>query len=283
MLGSEHQLPQPIVKVMTFNLRTYTAYDAGNEWSQRAPWAAQTIIDQAPAIVGVQEAYRLMLDDLQSQLPDYAWIGEGRRGGSEDEHCAIFYRPEKLELLEQGQFWLSETPEIAGSLGWDSDYPRICTWGWFRHRVSDVVIRVYNVHFDHMGEQARMEGAKLVVAMMKQHAATEPNSAGILMGDMNGTPSEPPLLYLNGQLPDQGELPGLQNVYDKLEGEYGRTFHDFEGGVDGEPIDYILVESMWQVRSAAIDRCHFNGKYPSDHYPVIAELELRPDGDAQEQ
>ncbi len=275
MIDNENQLPSTILKAMTFNLRTYTAYDEGNEWAQRAPWVAQTIMDQAPAIVGVQEAYRVMLDDLQPQLAGYAWIGEGRRGDSEDEHCAIFYRPEELELWKQGQFWLSETPEIAGSLGWDSDYPRICTWGWFRHRQSKALIRVYNVHFDHIGEQARMEGARLVVAVMKQHAAAEPDSAGILMGDMNGAPSEPPLQYLRGQLPNEGELPLLQDVYDRLEGEYGRTFHDFEGGVEGEPIDYIFVESKWQVRSAWIDRREFTGKYPSDHYPVLAELELR--------
>ncbi|WP_322922750.1 endonuclease/exonuclease/phosphatase family protein [Paenibacillus campi] len=267
------------VKVMTFNLRTYTAYDAGNEWANRALWAAQTIMDQSPTLIGVQEAYRVMLDDLQPQLPRYDWIGEGRRGGSEDEHCAIFYRNDELELLEQGQFWLSETPTVAGSLGWDSDFPRICTWGRFRHRQSEAIMRVYNVHFDHIGEQARLEGAKLVVTMMKQHAAADPNSAGIIMGDMNGQPSEPPLQYLHGQLPHLGELPALYDVYNSLQGEYGRTFHDFAGGVTGEPIDYIFVEPIWHVLSATIERRDFEGKYPSDHYPVIAELALRTERD----
>ncbi len=273
-LINQNQSSHTLVKVMTFNLRTYTAYDEGNEWAQRAPWVAQTIIDHAPQIVGVQEAYRVMLDDMQPQLTEYQWIGEGRRGGSEDEHCTIFYRPQELELLEQGQFWLSETPELVGSLGWDSDYPRICTWGWFRHRLTNAVIRVYNVHLDHIGEQARMEGAKLVVAMMKQHAAAEPESAGILMGDMNGVPAEPPLQYLHGRLPEEGELPALHDAYSSLQGEYGCTFHNFEGGIDGEPIDYILVESMWKIRSCIIDRRQIEGKYPSDHYPVVAELEL---------
>ncbi len=274
MFSSGNLSSQTTLKVMTFNLRTYTAYDKGNEWTQRAPWVAQTILDHAPAIIGVQEAYELMLNDLNPRLPHYDRIGQGRRGSNEDEHCAIFYHQQELELLEQGQFWLSETPTVEGSLGWDSDFPRICTWGRFRHRHTNQIIRVYNVHFDHIGQQARLEGAKLVVTVMKQHAAAERDSLGILMGDMNGTPSEPPLQYLRGQLPNIEELPELQNVYDHLQDEYGRTFHDFAGGVDGEPIDYIFTEPGWMVRYASIERRDFDGKYPSDHYPVIAELLL---------
>ncbi len=261
------------LKVMTFNLRTYTAYDAGNEWAQRAPWAAETIAAHSPSIVGVQEAYLLMLEELQPDLPSYGWIGEGRRGGIEDEHCAIFYRQDEFEVVEQGQFWLSETPESVGSLGWDSDYPRICTWGRFRSLESGQELRVYNTHLDHIGEQARIEGAKLVASVMLRHGAEHPGSAAVLMGDMNGGPSDAPLRYLRGELPEEGPVPALQDAYVRLEGESGCTFHDFEGGLAGEPIDYVFAEAPLHVRRAVIDRRDFDGKYPSDHYPLIAELE----------
>ncbi|CAM3640597.1 MULTISPECIES: endonuclease/exonuclease/phosphatase family protein [Saccharibacillus] len=258
--------------VMTFNLRTHTANDAGNEWTQRAPWAARTIADLAPAVVGVQEAYPLMLDDLQRELPEYDRIGMGRRGEADDEACAIFYRRYLFELLGQGQFWLSETPETVGSLGWDSDYPRICTWGRFRFRASGQEVRVYNTHFDHIGEAARIEGAKLVASVMRSHEAEFPGGASILMGDMNGFPSDAPLRYLRGELPAEGPVPALQDAYAKLEGEIGRTFHDFLGGLEGEPIDYIFATAPLEVRRSFIERREFAGKYPSDHYPLVAEL-----------
>lgn len=262
------------LKVMTFNLRTHTANDEGNEWGQRAPWAVETIADHAPSIFGVQEAYLLMLEDLEQGLPDYRRIGQGRRGADEDEHCAIFYRYDEFEVLEQGQFWLSETPETIGSLGWDSDYPRICTWGRFRHLPSGEVVRVYNTHFDHIGEVARIEGAKLVGSVMLQHAKAYPEDAAVLMGDMNGEPSDQPLRYLRGELPEEGAVPALEDAYVGLDGEIGRTFHDFAGGWEGEgePIDYIFAEAPLTVRRSEIDRRHFGGKYPSDHYPLIAEL-----------
>ncbi|NGZ74372.1 endonuclease/exonuclease/phosphatase family protein [Saccharibacillus alkalitolerans] len=262
------------LKVMTFNLRTYTAYDAGNEWTQRAPWAAETIAAHAPSIAGVQEAYLLMLEDLQRELPDYAWIGQGRRGGSEDEHCAIFYRKNEFEVVGQGQFWLSETPDAAASLGWDSDYPRICTWGRFRSLESGEELRVYNTHLDHIGERARIEGVKLAAAVMLKHDAEHPDSAAVLMGDMNGGPSDAPLRFLRGELAEEGPVPALQDAYDKLQGESGRTFHDFEGGLEGEPIDYIFAAAPLRVLRSGIDRRDFGGQYPSDHYPLIAELEL---------
>ena len=275
--GTDSKAGGPIkLTIMTFNLRTHTANDAGNEWVHRAPWAAETIQAHTPSFVGVQEAYLLMLDDLQRELSDYAWIGEGRRGGTEDEACAIFYRRDEFEVVGHGQFWLSETPQTVASLGWDSDYPRICTWGRFLHRVSGREIRVYNTHFDHIGEQARIEGAKLVASVMLRHDREFPGSASVLMGDMNGGPSDAPLRYLRGELTEPGDIPALQDAYGRLEGPSGRTFHDFLGGLEGEPIDYIFASAQLQVRRSLIDRRDFGGKYPSDHYPLVAELTYGP-------
>ncbi|MDO3411958.1 endonuclease/exonuclease/phosphatase family protein [Saccharibacillus sp. CPCC 101409] len=262
------------LKIMTFNLRTHTANDAGNEWLHRASQAAETIAAHAPSFAGVQEGYLIMLEELERELPGYDRIGEGRLGGIQDEHCAIFYRKNEFEPLEQGQFWLSETPESVGSLGWDSDYPRICTWGRFRHLASGSEIRVYNTHLDHIGETARIEGAKLVAAAMLRHKEQRPGSFGILMGDMNGGPSDAPLRYLRGELAEAGLAPGLVDAYTALPGEVGRTFHDFLGGLEGEPIDYIFAEAPLEVSRTVVDRRDFSGKYPSDHYPVIAELVL---------
>ncbi|GGO03875.1 endonuclease/exonuclease/phosphatase family protein [Saccharibacillus kuerlensis] len=262
------------LKVMSFNLRTYTANDAGNEWVNRAPLAGETILEHAPSFVGIQEGYLLMLEDLQGYLTDYGWIGEGRCGGTEDEYCAIFYRKEDFEIIEQGQFWLSETPEVSGSIGWDSDYPRICTWGRFIHAASGTQIRVYNTHLDHIGETARMEGTKLIASVMLRHDSDYPGSVGILMGDMNGGPSDTPLRYLRGEITEAGDRPDLQDAYTALAGEPGRTFHDFKGGGEGEPIDYIFVVPPLVVLQTLIDRRDFTGKYPSDHYPIVAELAM---------
>jgi endonuclease/exonuclease/phosphatase family metal-dependent hydrolase len=174
-----------VINVASYNLRQKNDRDieAGNGWERRYPYIAQIIRFHDFDIVGTQEGFKFMLDSLLSQLPGYAYIGVGREDGAEaGEHCAIFYRTDLFEVLEHGDFWLSETPDVAGSKGWDAVLPRVCTWGHFRHLQSGKEFLFFNLHMDHIGKQARVESARLVQKKMVEINANLP---AILTGDFN--------------------------------------------------------------------------------------------------
>jgi endonuclease/exonuclease/phosphatase family metal-dependent hydrolase len=260
---------------MSFNLRYNTPNDGENRWENRVDRAAQLVKDHDPLIVGTQEGYHVMLTDLQERLEAYAWVGQGRMGEHENEHCAVYFRKDQLEVLKQGQFWLSETPSVPASKSWDSMLPRICTWVQFRVRASGKCFLVYNTHLDHYGPQARELGAQLIWEQIEAHHK-ELGLPVILMGDMNSHPGDDPIRLFRGeQLDVQGRRSWLKDGYSSLvDGPIGLTAHSFEGGAEGQPIDYIFVSPETEVRSIQVDRRMIDGRYPSDHYPVVAQLHM---------
>ena len=171
------------LRVMTFNLRLNVASDGEDAWPNRRDAVARTI--DGVDLVGVQEALPDMLADLDARLPGYARLGVGREADGGGEYSAILYRTDRLELLDSGTFWLSETPETPGSQSWDAALPRIATWGRFRDRATgDEVVHV-NTHFDHVGVVARQESARLLVRRLGTLADGAPV---VLTGDFNVTP-----------------------------------------------------------------------------------------------
>ncbi|WP_274650969.1 endonuclease/exonuclease/phosphatase family protein [Paenibacillus humicola] len=260
------------LNIMTFNLRNSRADDGAHAWPFRVKRVAETIRAYEPHIFGIQEGYLDMLEELQPLLSDYAWLGEGRDGGTEGEYCAIFYRKQEMEIVEQGQFWLSETPERKGSMGWDGACPRICTWAHFRLvREPGREIFVFNTHLDHVGQQAREQGALLIRQAMQRQAAGRP---AVLMGDFNAAPDNSAVRFWSGEAEIGGERASMTDAYSALEGPPGRTYHDFRGGVDGEPIDYIFASEELKVTEVRVDRRTVDGGFPSDHYPVVAGIAI---------
>lgn len=246
------------LSVITFNLRVNNARDGKNAWPYRVNKAAKVIASNDPDIIGMQEALYSMLEDLQDSLSAYEMIGEGRGGGEIDEYSAIFYKKSVLDLIDQGQFWLSETPEIANSISWNSACPRICTWGKFRKitkRSQEFI--VFNTHLDHMSKEAREKGVRLILAHIDQFMKEK--MPVIFMGDLNVKPENQVIQMLK-----DANLIEAQTE--------GRTFHDFQGGIDGEPIDYIFTSKHVKIIRVQVDRQMLDGSYPSDHYPVIADL-----------
>ncbi|CAG7642368.1 hypothetical protein PAESOLCIP111_04331 [Paenibacillus solanacearum] len=262
--------------LMTFNLRYNTPNDGDNIWTNRADRAARIMLDHDPLVIGTQEGYHVMLTDLQERLPDYAWIGQGRKGGHENEHCAIFYKKAELEVLEQGQFWLSETPDVPASKSWDSNLPRICTWARFGQIGTGTQFYLYNTHLDHLGQQARENGAGMIWDLLCKHRDASGLPA-VIMGDLNSRPYELPIRFLRGEAEIGGRTTALIDAYSKLSGAIGLTAHSFEGGAEGEPIDYIFVTPDVKVTEVAVDRRKIDGAYPSDHYPIVAKIELNGD------
>lgn len=251
------------IKVMSFNLRYNTPNDGENRWENRVDGVAQMIMEHDPLLVGTQEGYLVMLKDLGDRLPEYEWVGQGRMGGQENEHCAIFYKKAELEMLEQGQFWLSESPHVPASKSWDSNLPRICTWALFKHRCNGNQVLVYNTHLDHIGQEARNNGALMIWEHMQTRGAELAGIPVILLGDMNSHPYDRPIQLLRDHLKD---------AYSALQGDIGMSAHEFKGLVEGTPIDFIFVSQDVEVLNTEIDRRQWNGRYPSDHYPVVASL-----------
>lgn len=149
------------LRVMTFNIRYNEPRDGVNAWANRKTKVADVIRFHKADLIGVQEAQNNQLKDLEKLLPDFAWCGVGRTDGKEDgEYSAILYRKSRFKLLETKTFWLSETPEKAGSKGWDADFPRIVTWAKFQDKNTKKTFYHFNTHFDHIGAKARTESSK---------------------------------------------------------------------------------------------------------------------------
>ena len=173
-----------IFTAASYNLRNANSADSlqGDGWGNRCPIIARLVQFHEFDIFGTQEGLRHQLDSLKTSLPKYDYIGVGRNDGKkEGEHAAIFYRIDKFELLEHGDFWLSETPEKP-SVGWDAVLPRICTWGHFKYKDTGFEFLFFNLHMDHIGKQARVESALLVQQKMKEIGENLP---AILTGDFN--------------------------------------------------------------------------------------------------
>ncbi|MFD2330976.1 endonuclease/exonuclease/phosphatase family protein [Cohnella sp. GCM10020058] len=261
--------------VMTFNLRTNVPSDGDNAWPQRPQAVAKAILRHAPDVVCVQEALYAMLLDLAPLLPEYTWVGEGRRGGQEDEFCAIWYKTGKGSVAEFGSFGLSETPERLGELGWGADYPRMCTWarlvGTANESGKEDGLTVFNTHLDHVSEPAQVNGMSLILDRIGALRARS-EAPVVLTGDFNVGPGHAVVCGL--------EQAGYVNGYSALVGgggaeSAGATFHDFRGGEAGEPIDYIFVSPNVAVSRIEVDRDRYEGRYPSDHYPVCAVLSAK--------
>lgn len=260
-------LDQPALRAMSFNVRVNTASDGDNDWAHRRDLAPATIRFHQADIAGVQEAYRGMIDDMQQRLPGYACYGVGTNDGADGGACnPVFWRESRLELIRSETFWLSPTPDTP-STGWDAAFPRTATHVVLRERRSGFELEVFNVHLDHEGAQARLESAR----MLAQRMSDLPDDARvILLGDFNCGDSSPPVQAIT----DRCNLRDARDV--SLTPHYGPTgsFTGFAGPqYTGPLLDHIFVQGV-QVQQHGILPDHFDGRLPSDHFPVLAEILL---------
>jgi endonuclease/exonuclease/phosphatase family metal-dependent hydrolase len=251
------------LRVMTFNIRVDLASDGDNAWPNRKEIAASMIRFHGADLVGLQEALPGQLADLESLLPHFGRVGVGRGSDLLDEASAILYRAARFELLEHDTFWLSETPAVRGSLGWDAHYPRIVTWGKFRDLESGRVFVHFNTHFDHAGAVARRESALLLRREIGRIAGELPFVA---TGDFNATPDSEPYRILTAD-------PRLRDAHAVSRcphhGPSG-SWNAFRAIEPGRRIDFIFVSPDLEVLEHAALSDTFDGRFPSDHLPVIA-------------
>jgi endonuclease/exonuclease/phosphatase family metal-dependent hydrolase len=253
--------------VMTFNLR-YASTEAPNAWPERRPVVRELLQQETPDLIGTQEGVYSQLMDIEADLPAYAWIGLGRDGGSHGEFMAVFYRRDRLMPLEYDHFWLSDTPDRIGSHSWGNKYNRMVTWVRFRDRHSGCEFYAVNTHFDHQVQAAREKSARLLLARVKDF---RPQLPVLVLGDFNAAAGENPVydrITAAGAFADTWKA-----VHDK-EPEFG-TFHDFKGiagAKESRRIDWILSRGPVGVQSVRIVAFERGGQYPSDHFPVVAQV-----------
>jgi endonuclease/exonuclease/phosphatase family metal-dependent hydrolase len=265
------------VRVMSFNIRYGTARDGENHWDRRQDLLVETVRTFAPDLLGTQETLAFQRDFLAEKLPEYDQLGVGRDDGREaGEMAALYHRRARFEKLDGGHFWLSESPDKAGSKSWDSALPRMVTWVKLRDRQdgADRPVVFFNTHFDHEGMTARLESARL---LRRQIAKLAERCTVIVTGDFNADQGSPPYLVLFDRA---GELPPLIDTYraahPRRAAEEG-TFSGFRAdALSGPRIDWIGVSRDWEIRSASIDRTSKDGRTPSDHFAVTAVLRPRP-------
>ena len=256
------------LSVMTFNIR-YAHTQPPDLWPDRLPVITEMIERRRPDVIGTQEGLYHQLRDLETSLPDYRWIGIGRDGGSRGEFMAVFYRKDRLEPLEYDNYWLSDTPGIAGSKTWGNNYPRMVTWVRFRDRLRGGEFLFVNTHFDHEVQHSRERSAALILERL---ASTPPGLPVVLVGDFNVGAGANPVYSLitgPGRFTDTWVAAGNADTLG--------TFHGFKGvaAARGERrIDWILLRGPASVVSTEIITDARGTQLPSDHFPVAARVRL---------
>ncbi|MDB9515687.1 endonuclease/exonuclease/phosphatase family protein [Roseofilum reptotaenium CS-1145] len=258
------------LKLITANLR-YDKPDPGNSnWQVRREAVAGWISQEQPDILGTQECLAHQMLDLHRRLPEYQSIGCDRQGNGGGEYCGIFYHPQRLTCLESGEFWLSETPDIPGSISpeWGNHQSRFVTWGKFISAENQQII-VLNTHLDYNSALARDLGAKLILNQLNQWP--DQQSYRVLMGDFNASPqSQLRQMLAQGSSFDRPWLDALAEV--PLEEQ--NTYHEFTGKA-WDAVDTIYYDARCSLLSARVERSPWEGVLISDHFPVVAQVLLR--------
>lgn len=249
----------PTVRIMSFNIRY-------GEYENRFRIVPQLIGEYMPDSVGIQECTYEWYLTIRAFLPEYGFIGVGRDTGDLSLKCgeisAVLYRKDKYKVVDSGTFWISETPDEV-SFGWDAVCRRICTWAILENKKTGERYAHVNTHLDHKGPDARLYGSKMVADF-----ALTFDIPTVLTGDFN--------LYKNSDLYNGITATGLTDAQNKAQSfDEGKTYHGYNGGTEGVPIDFIFINNkISEVSSYRIIRNLYGNKYSSDHYPIYADVKF---------
>ena len=264
------------LRVLCCNVRRNVPADveAGDGWDARKALCADVMRDQSPDIICLQECFNEQFEDLRARLPEFDTFGLSNPSAEFSPSNAIFFARDYYELISAGGFWLSETPHVAGSKSWDSSSARFANWVHLKERYSDREFRVTNTHLDHIGQTARENQARLVVESAQALADDLPQ---LLTADFNADAANPAI--------DVIRAGGWLDTYAAIHGpdDPGFTFHAFLGTrfpesrppekIKGK-IDFIFCKGPVKPLAADIIRDSRDGRYPSDHYFISAEVEF---------
>lgn len=259
----ESSFAQSNVKLMSYNIRYDITTSNASPWTERHTPIASQINRFDADIVGMQEVLEHQREQLLSDLPGFASIGVGRDDGQKaGEYAPIFYKAERFRLLNSGTFWLSPTPDVP-SKGWDAALNRICTFAQFFDLESKESFWVFNTHFDHVGEVARMKSSVLILQKM-QEVTNGTRQAVILCGDLNLNDDHPTITFLQSQMKD------ALLCSKQVKSDMNKTFNNFDLAMEASKrIDYIFTNKKVTVLTFETIVERFGVSYPSDHFPIF--------------
>lgn len=279
------------IRVLSYNVRYANRDDHHDAWHDRRDAVGRLVRFHRPDVVAFQEPLPKQRRDLRERLPAYEFVGRGRGADGEGEGCPIGVRSERWRVVDDGTFWLSETPDEP-STGWDATHPRIATWARVRATDGDAAFLAVDTHFDHVSATARRESARLLRERLPRIAsggADESDDAApvVLVGDFNCTPGSEPhrILVGEGSTPDGEREPdrsrterlSLRDAAAAADLRHGpeTSLTDFARLIDGRRIDHALVSPEVSVEAfATLTDRDDRGRYPSDHLPILARLSL---------
>ncbi len=266
--GGRQDAAEPVC-VMTYNIRFANKQDGPDFWDSRRDRVGQEL--STAEVVGLQEVLESQLNDLKERMPQFQWYGVGREDGqSKGEFCPIGYRADRFECVDQGTFWLSPTPEVAGSKGWDAALPRIASWVRLKRTgdKEDARLLVVNTHFDHIGQQARVESAGLLAKRAAELAGNDP---AVITGDFNVKPDH----AAYKKMVEKPTWRDAREITAAPPAGPSGTWNGFTKIIEGQRIDHIFVTSQVAVERYEVrDPKTEANRFASDHLPVVVWLKL---------
>jgi endonuclease/exonuclease/phosphatase family metal-dependent hydrolase len=271
--GCSRRNDKDAIKVMSLNIRFDDPYDSINSWGKRTSLICNFIAEEKPDILGLQEVLWNQYEILDSVLTDYTSEGVGREDGARSgEMNPVFFRKDKFDMARTITFWLSDTPEVSGSLGWGASIPRIVTWMELVEKNSHNHLFYFNTHFANDSDSARIMSSKILLKEVEKISETFPF---IITGDFNMLPNSSGYAILTG--PDES-IPAIRDSYiisEKKPSGPTYTFNGFSDKPRSGRIDYIFVRNGMKVLDHKTFIKKEHGIYISDHWPVEAVLKIK--------
>lgn len=251
---------------MTFNLRFENDQDGRNAWKFRREIVLELVEKYRPSILGTQEGTTGQLRYLAESLGEYELLAPGRFWEEDCQYCSLYFRRDKICPVSGGEFWLSATPHIHRSSGWDSAYPRMISYGVLRELGNNRVFLAGVTHLDHMGSEARVRQAEIIREFISSQGTPV-----VLMGDFNDGPGSDAHKVLTS---DGSGMLDTWEALRKPENESSMTYHRFTGTPQVSRMDWILASPHFRVFDAQVIHDHAPGtRYPSDHFPYMTRLD----------
>lgn len=256
------------LRVASFNILYGTK--SSQPWTKRSAAVIEHLLDLDPDIFGLQEALWFQIEDTKAAFPEHTCVARGRDDGlREGEAMALFFRSDRFTLHTAETFWLSDTPEVAGSNTWGAACNRCATVAILIDRNTGKVFGVCNTHFDHVSQNARDRAAELIARRLPTYGEGLP---WIVNGDFNSTPGSKPYETLAGENSHAGLLDTMK-IKEPIAPLGPSTFHGYTGDVrENNRIDWILTTSDFEVLGTGIGQYKYQGIYPSDHFSIWADL-----------
>ncbi len=272
LAGCSDKPEKDVLKVITLNVRYDNQGDSLNSWPNRASMVCDFILDEKPDIFGLQEVLWNQYAVLDSVLSEYESTGSGRDNGARlGEMNPVFFRKEKFDMVRSKTFWLSETPEVPGSMGWGASLPRIVTWIELVDKKSKNHFFYFNTHFAHDSDSARIMSSKLLLKEVDSIAAGFPF---IITGDFNMVPGSTGYDILTGPAESVPIITDSYNISDKRPAGPSYTYNGFSDKPGSGRIDFIFVKNGLKVFDHTTLPKKEREIFISDHWPVMASVSL---------